>query len=95
MTDKAWTAEDDEALNAVSTRLNELIAKRDASNGRVRDSVHKFVDQKANYHELTLSQVENLIFNNRWILVDVLTEGEYQKLLSFRTLKLEQERSDD
>lgn len=95
MSDKAWTAEDDDTLNEVSRRLQELKAKRDASNGRVRENVHKFVDQTASYHEMTLGQIEKMIFDNRWSLVNILTEGEYQKLLSFRTLKLEQEQAND
>lgn len=94
MSEKIWTIEDEEDLRNAQLRLQDLKRQKDASIVRVFDRVDKFVDLKVTGHALGLRELVDWIMAQRWELVDILTEGEYAKLLQFRTIATEQAAND-
>lgn len=94
MTDKAWSAECEEELRNTQLRLQELKRQKDMSTARIHDKIGKYIDKTVASHELGLRGINDFLVVNRWELVNILTEGEYAKLLQFRALSLEQAAND-
>ena len=94
MSDKTWNIESEEELRNAQLRLQELKKQKNMSTARVHDRLEKFIDDNVPYHDLSLSGINDLMTSRRWELVDILTEGEYAKLLQFRTIATEQAAND-
>jgi len=94
MTDKAWSIDSEEELRNTQLRLQELKRQKDMSTARIHDKIGKYIDKTVAGHELDLRGVNDFLVVHRWELINILTEGEYAKLLQFRALSLEQTEND-
>jgi uncharacterized protein YegJ (DUF2314 family) len=77
-----WTPLDDAKLAATREETSALQRHRDLVYKNIRDDLDKHIDKNVAYHELTLSQLAGWIMEHKWILVDILTQGEFARLLA-------------
>jgi hypothetical protein len=81
-----WTLADEEALKEAMHVHEAYKARQRASTERTLTKLKAYVDKSVPHHSISLDQISAYLLNNRWALVEILTEGEYSTMIAQREL---------
>jgi hypothetical protein len=79
-----WTVANEHDLRRAKEELDRLNEARRRSFESIHAKLTTFVDGAVSGHELSLRGIVQLIEDNRWHLVEILTEGDYSTMVANR-----------